>query len=134
MLTGKYFGWCHHTRLKAVVHRQQHRHQSHHRLAATHIALQKTVHLVARDGILTNLLYNSFLCPRKRERYLLAEECVKPLANFWEEKTVVLRQTVAAHRLNGELNTQKLVKLESSLCRLQLFSRLGEVDVVNSLL
>ena len=67
MLLGKNLCRRHYARLKAVIYCQKHAHKGNERLSATHIALNKTVHLLARLHIGMNLLDNAFLRTGKLE-------------------------------------------------------------------
>ena len=58
----------HHTSLAMVIDRQQHGEQSDQSLPASHISLQKAVHLTPASHIGTNLTDNTFLRIRQFER------------------------------------------------------------------
>ena len=130
VLAGENFGRGHHAGLKAVVHGQQHRHQRHEGLAAAHVALQQSVHLESRHGVLTDLLDDALLRAGEREGKLFVVEGVEDPADFHEQKAVVLRQTFRAARLDVELDAQQFVELEPVLRLPEQFGRLREVDVV----
>ena len=61
MLGGKNLGWSHYARLIAVIYGHKHAEQRHYGLAATHITLQKAVHLTRPTYISTNFTEHSFL-------------------------------------------------------------------------
>ena len=63
---------------------QKHRHQRHKRLAATHVALQQTVHLQARVGVVADFAQNTLLRVGQAERQMVVIEVVKALAYNFE--------------------------------------------------
>ena len=94
VLSGENLGRSHHTRLEPIVGRDEHRRESHHRLAATDVALQQAIHLATRDGVLTNLADHTFLRSGQLERQFFVIETVEIVAHTREHKTVV---AVLAH-------------------------------------
>ena len=84
VLTCKNLGRRHHTGLKTIIYGQEHRHQRNHSLSATYIALQQTIHLVSRHGVLSYLFYHTLLRSRKGEWQSLIKEGVEQLAHLRE--------------------------------------------------
>ena len=67
MLSGKDFRRCHERGLIAVVEGEKHYHQSDYGLAASDVALQQSVHLVAALQVGADLLDDTFLRIGERE-------------------------------------------------------------------
>ncbi len=61
MLGSQYFGWSHQGRLCLAANGQQHTYESNNGFAATHIALQQAVHLLATAHIGINFFYHPLL-------------------------------------------------------------------------
>ena len=73
MLVGQNLSWSHQASLRVVVDSHQHGNKSDNGLAAAHIALQKSVHLLARFKVFTNLAQHSFLgvCQGKGQKFIV---------------------------------------------------------------
>ena len=89
------FRGCHDASLIAVVDGDEHRHQGHEGLPASHVALQQTVHLPARPNVDPDLPDHPFLCLRQREGQVLAIEGVEDLANLREDVASIFAAMVA---------------------------------------
>ena len=94
MLGGQDFCRGHHTGLVAVVESQQHHHQGHDGLAATHVTLQQTVHLVTAAKIDADLTNDTFLSIGQREGEVILVEGVEVVTYL--AKYIALVETLAA--------------------------------------
>ena len=79
MLRRQYFCWRHQTALEAVVCGQQHTQQRYNGLAASHIALQQTVHLLSARCVKPYFFQYPFLRIRKLKRKVLFVEGIEVL-------------------------------------------------------
>ena len=126
MLAGEDLGGRHHAGLVAVVHGQQHRHQRHEGLAAADVALQQAVHLVARDGVLPDLLMTRFCAPVSGNGRVFVVEGVEDAPDLHEQETVAFGQALRAARLDVELDAQQFVEFQPVLCLPQQFRATAE--------
>ncbi len=88
MLGGKDLGRSHQTSLITVVKSYEHCEQCHKGLAATHIPLQKPVHLTPCSHIGAYLLYNPLLSTCEREREKLAIKIIEELPDTRKTETL----------------------------------------------
>ena len=89
------FRRCHHAGLITIVQGNEHGHQGHQCLSATHVALQQAVHLTACAHILADLVHHPFLCACQCERQVLLVEVVEQRTDAIEHKTTVFASLVA---------------------------------------
>ena len=90
MLISQDFGGSHHARLITIIERYQHGHKRHKCLAATHIALQQTVHLSSATHVATHLLNDTLLRTGQLKRKVLRIKCIEYLANVLERQSAEL--------------------------------------------
>ena len=81
--------------MEAVVQGQEHHHEGHDGLAAAHIALQQSVHLMPRAQVLPDFLDDALLGVGQRERQVVAIEAVEIISNYTEDMT--LDRLLAVH-------------------------------------
>ena len=105
----------HHTSLTMVINRQQHREQSHQSLPASHISLQKAVHLPSASHIGTNLTDNAFLRIRQLERQIFFIKRIKIISNGRKDNPFQLQLAQVGRTKNVKLDEKQLVKLQAQL-------------------
>ena len=88
MLLGKHFCRCHDAGLVPVSDGYQRSQYGHHRLSATHVSLQKAVHLMAALHIVPDLGDNPFLGACKREWKGLIT-FIERISDLWHGYAVV---------------------------------------------
>ena len=115
VLSSQNLGRHHQARLVAVVACEQHRKQRHNGLSATHIALQKSIHLDTRHHILADIAHRLLLTFGQFEWEFGVVEGVEFLAHFWEEETIPAPRAFRATSLDVELDAEQLVKFETVL-------------------
>ena len=86
---------CHHACLVAVVYGDEHRHQSHERLARAYVPLQQTVHLTARAHVLAYFSYHALLCTSQFKRQIMPVEPVELFTHMLKETATVFPAVVA---------------------------------------
>ena len=128
MLIGQDFGGCHHARLVVIVERNEHTHQRHQRLSATHIALQQTIHLATRAHVATYLLQHTLLCIGQLERQILLIKAVEHIAHLRKEITAILTLAVFGIAKNVQLDIEKFFKLQAILRLTQLVGILRKMN------
>ena len=111
MLLGEQLGGRHHRRLKAVLGRQQHREQRHHRLARPDVPHQQPVHALRRRHVLRDLpdrsslvggeLEGEMLLEPRRELPLQLEADPRPRA-LGEEARPCLNQLLVEELVEGK--------------------------------
>ena len=77
MLFGENLSGCHDTSLITIVEGYEHRHESHKSLAASHVALQQTVHLSSASHVSPYLPDDALLRPSEFEWKMIVEETVE---------------------------------------------------------
>ncbi len=112
MLLGKNLCRRHYARLKAVVYCQKHAHKGNERLSAAHIALNKTVHLLARLHIGMNLLDNAFLRTGKFERQFIGIERIENLSYAIENEALIFLLAVFYKSEDIQLDIEKFLELQ----------------------
>ena len=128
MLVREYLGRRHHAGLEAVVerhHRRKHRHQ---RLAAAHVALQQTVHLLAAGHVGPYLLEHALLRSGERERQRFIG-LVKIVADAAEHHPAVGPHPYALLTQQRQLEVKQLFEFEAPLRPLQVLDGGREMDV-----
>ena len=115
MLLGKDFGRCHYAGLIAVVHRNESQQDGYQSLAASHVSLKETVHLLSAAHIFPHFLDDTLLCASKRvwQRLVAAVEII---ADPVHHDSAALAQTGVFLLQKAELKVEKFLELESSLC------------------
>ena len=131
MLFGKDFRRSHDARLKTVVQGYKHGHESHERLAGTHIALQKAVHLSAGTHVVVYLVHHTFLRSGERERQVLAVESVEDVAHTVEDIATILATVLAGIAQDVELHIEQFFELEAFAGLLHVVCGLGIVYVAH---
>ena len=121
MLGSQYFRRCHQTGLVAIVNGHQHGHQSHHRFAAAHIALQQTVHLEAGTQVCPDFFEHALLGIGKGERQFFIEKPIEFLTNHFYFRS--FQQLFSAIAFSDQLQLQKEKFFK-------LYPVLGEVPLV----
>ena len=106
MLFSKNLGRCHDTRLKAIVQGQQHCHQRHQSLTASHIALQQSVHLPATVHIGTHLFDDTLLRTSQLEGQMMIIESIERIANLHETESVPFGLSFPRIAKNRKLNIE----------------------------
>ena len=113
MLGGKYFGRCHHTGLAMVIDSQQHGEQCYQCLSASHITLQKTVHLSPASHIGTDFLDDSFLCSGQFKRKILFIECIEVVSDGRENDSFQFQFPKTGRTKDVQLYKKKFVELQA---------------------
>ena len=132
MLTGEDLGGCHHTRLIAVVHAQQHREECYEGLPTPYIPLDEAIHLTAADDIGLDLADDTLLSTRQ----VKGQTPIEPtygIADTWQEKPRRSGLAVTLHTEETELDEEEFVELQASACCFQSLLRHGEVDLLDGL-
>ena len=121
MLCREYFCRCHQRCLKTIVEGEEHHHESHYRLAATHVTLQQPVHLESSLQVATNLLDDTFLCVGKRKRQMFVIEGIEIIAYIIEDNASCIQRPFFFIEKESQLEEEMLLIFKS--CR-------GEMDIV----
>ena len=94
VLLCQYLGRSHHHSLEAVVYGYQHRHECHERLARTHVALYKAVHLPSGVHVMLYLPGNPLLCACQFKGQVAVVEFLESLAYLRQQVTLVFAAVV----------------------------------------
>ena len=95
MLFGQYLGGCHDTGLVTVVQCDEHRHEGHECLAASHVALQQPVHLATAAHVLSYLADDALLGSCQFKGQVVVEERVEQFAHTAEHVAAVFAAVIA---------------------------------------
>ena len=125
--SAKIFCRGHYAGLKAVVDGDEHGHQCHERLAAAHVALQQTVHLLSRAHVFSYFLNDTFLCACERKGKVIEVKVVERLAYTAEYIAAIFAPVVAGVSQNVELNIEKLFELQAVAGLAHVVGRFGVV-------
>ena len=131
VLLRKYFCRSHDTRLIAIANSYQSAQERNHCLSATHISLQKTIHLMAALEIVTNLSNHTFLSTSEREGegFITFVEC---LTNLRHHNTVVGPASDIFLFKQRKLQIEELLKFQTILGLFQGSSVLRKMDISDS--
>ena len=130
MLVSQDFGGSHHARLITIIERYQHGHKRHKRLAATHIALQQTVHLSSATHVATHLLYDTLLRTRQLKRKVLRIKCIEYLANMLERQSAELVAAFLGITQYIKLHIKQFFKLKAILRLTKQFGILRKMYII----
>ena len=131
MLFGENLCRSHDARLIAVAHGYEHGHECHERLARAHIALQQTVHLLARTHVVVYLMHHPLLRSGERERQMLIKERAQQVAGASEDVAPVATAAVAHVAHYVELDIEQFLKLEPLARTLHVVYAVRIVDVAH---
>ena len=121
MLFSQNFSWRHDDSLESVAHGYQHGEQSDKRLARTYVALQQTVHLLARAHVVMYFAYHAFLCVCQFEFQIVFVEHVERLSHGCELVSSECAMLVVYIACDIHLHIKQLFKFQTFLCRRHLF-------------
>ena len=113
MLSGKNLSGSHYARLIAVIYGHKHTEQRHYGLAATHITLQKAVHLTRPTYISTYLTEYTFLRIGEVKGQTLLVESVEIVPYSVERMSHSFAAELVCLPQNGKLNVEELLKFEA---------------------
>ena len=130
MLVSQNFGRSHHARLITIVERYQHGHKRHKCLAATHIALQQTVHLSSATHVATHLLNDTLLRTRQLKRKILRIKCIKYLANVLKRQSAELVAAFLGITQYIKLHIKQLFKFKAILRLTKQFGILRKMYII----
>ena len=122
----------HYAGLAAVPHCNQGAQYSHHCLSATHITLQKAVHLMAGFHIVAYFGDYPFLCSREREGEgrIAFVECI---SHLWHLDAVVCAGAAVLLFQQGELKEEKLLEFQAVGGAGEGFLAFREVDIAQGI-
>ena len=124
VLFSKYLRRCHHACLIAVIDGYEHRHKGYECLTRAYIALQETIHLLARHHICAYFMHHSLLCTSKFKGQVMRVEPIKLCSNAIEDIAPILAPMVTCIAKNIELNIEKFLKFKADTCPLRVINRL----------
>ncbi len=133
MLCRQDFRRSHQARLKAVVQRNQHAHDRHQRFPATHITLQKAVHLFARRRILADLFDYTFLRVGQFKRQVFPVKRIQVLSHPFKNEAVEFGFPVGSIPDNVELNKKQLLKFQPEFSVTKQYGIPGEMNVFDGI-
>ena len=113
MLCGQDFGGCHQARLASVVEGDEHTEQRHQRLAAAHVALQQSVHLLAATHVVAYLFDDPFLGIGELERKFLGIETVEVLTDGAKDQPVAFPLPFVFGILVVEMEEKQFLELHT---------------------
>ena len=127
VLFGQNLGGSHDACLMAVIHSQQHHHESHQCLAASNVALQQTVHLSSALHIGMYLAYDALLGIGQRKGQALGIEFIEKRTHMREGVAHSGSLPLAGIELDAKLYEEEFIELEAGHGTRQLLGRLRVV-------
>ncbi len=110
MLLSENFRRRHQAALEAIVDGHEQRHESHHGLARTHVALHQAVHMQAAGGVFANLFEDALLGAGQFKRQMFRVKLVKRLADRLKNQPALLVQTRLPLKGEDQLVQENLFK------------------------
>ncbi len=124
------FRGSHEAGLETIVKGNQHAHDRHQRLPASHIALQQAVHLFARAAVLSDFPYHALLGAGEGERKMAGIERVEVFPHGLEHLSFEIGLPLVFQFEDIELDIEQLLQFEAVLRLAQHLRGFREVDVV----
>lgn len=133
VLDGQDFSGGHDAGLVAVVEGEEHAHEGHEGFSASHVALEKAVHLLAGAAVGADFPDDSFLGIGEGKGEMVVVEVVEVVAHGAEDVALEGGLAVEFELEDVELDVEEFLEFQPVLGLAQEVRGLGKVDVVEGI-